>query len=808
MKTKFWIFFIMVTMALLMPQTALADGIIIPKPPPCDPCPPPPCPGPYPCPIPSPMMQLVIRYHRVDVSIKDQVAVTQVDQFFYNPNEWEVEGTYIFPLPEDAAVTSFTLWVDGEPVEGKILEAEQARQKYQEIVSNLRDPALLEYAGRDAVQAHIYPIPPGTERQIQLEYSQVLSAENGLVGYTYPLSTEKYSLWPLKQVSIHVDIQSHIPIRTTYSPTHSISTNRESDNRITVGYEASNVLPDTDFTLYYSLGEEEALHLLSFRDPNDPSNPDGFFLLLLAPRPSTPDDAIPKDIILVLDRSGSMEGEKFRQAQEALFYILEHLNSNDRFNVITFSTGLEHFDPEMIAAEEKSEAIDWLSRQTAAGSTDINRALLEAASMADKERPTYLIFLTDGLPTEGVVDSQQILNNLEVSVSRNLRIFSFGVGYDVDTYLLDSISKNHHGASSYVLPDEPLNEHLSTFYEKISTPVLTNLELDFGKITHYDLYPNPLPDLFSGSQIVLLGRYKQGGETTITLTGQINGETQSFKFPETTFVRQSDNQFPQSTIPRIWATRKIGHLLNQIRLKGPDQETIDQIVYLSIRYGIITPYTSYLVDEAPPLGSEAQERIAGEEFDRMNAMPTAPVFGQAAVEKAAAEGSLSEAEAPIEYEETIYDQVKTIGSRTFVFDGEKWIDTTFDPEKMVTKKIDFLSEEYFSMITEDPVLANAFSLGQIVIALSNGIAYEVSPVNSTPPSSINTQVVPTPEPTRTSNAASQDLLATQQIVPTTSSPANTPLPTSNIPISSEICSGNLLLLALLSLGWLYLHKFR
>ena len=807
MKAKFWIFLIVLALALLVSQPALADGIIIPEPPPCDPCPPPPCPGPFPCPIPSPMMQLVIRYHRVDVSIQDQVAVTQVDQVFYNPNEWEVEGTYVFPIPDGAAVTSFTLWVDGEPVEGKILEAEQARQKYREIVSNLRDPALLEYASRDTVQAHIFPIPPGAERQIRLEYSQVLSAENGLVNYTYPLNTEKYSLWPLEQVTIHVDIQSHIPIRTTYSPTHQISINRKNDNHITVGYEASNVLPDTDFTFYYSSGKEEALHLLSFRDPNDPSNPDGFFLLLLAPRPSTHDEAIPKDIILVLDRSGSMEGEKFRQAQEALYYILEHLNSSDRFNVIAFSTGFERFASEMRSSEEKSEPIDWLSRQTAAGSTDINRALLEAASMADTERPTYLIFLTDGLPTEGVIDSQQILNNLEISVPRKLRIFSFGVGYDVDTYLLDSISQSHHGASSYVLPDEPLDEHLSTFYEKIRTPVLTDLDLDFGGITIYDIFPTPLPDLFSGSQIVLLGRYKLGGETTITLNGQVNGETQSFRFPKTTFAIQSDNQFPQTTIPRIWATRKIGHLLNHIRLQGPDQETIDQIVYLSIRYGIITPYTSYLVDESPPLGSVAQEQIAGEEFDRMNALPAAPVSGQSAVEKAAAEGSLIEAETPIEYEDSSYDQVRVIGSRTFIFDGQKWIDTTFDPEKMQTQKIDFLSDEYFSLIIEDPALANAFSLGQAVIALSKGIAYEVSPVNSTTQSSINTPITPTPVPTKTNATASQDI-PTQHISPTTTSPESTSLPSSNSQLGSETCSGNLLLLALLSFLGLclyYLH---
>jgi Ca-activated chloride channel family protein len=167
---------------------ARADGIIIPDPPICEgrPCPPPPCPGNMPCPIPPPISQLAIRYHHVTVTIQDQVAVTHVDQVFYNPNEWQVEGTYIFPIPLDAAVTSFTLWVDGQPVKAQMLDAAEARQKYEEIVRSLQDPALLEYAGRGAVQARIFPIPPQGERRIELEYTQALTAENGLVRYIYP----------------------------------------------------------------------------------------------------------------------------------------------------------------------------------------------------------------------------------------------------------------------------------------------------------------------------------------------------------------------------------------------------------------------------------------------------------------------------------------------------------------------------------------------------------------------------------------------------------------------------------------------
>lgn len=709
---------------LLIPSTALADGIIVPLPPPCDPgpCPPPPCPWPHHCPPPSPISQLIIRYHDVDVTIRDQVTTTHVDQVFYNPNDWQVEGTYIFPIPFDAAVTSFTLWVDGEPVEGDILEAEEARRTYEDIVRNLKDPALLEYAGQGAVQAQIFPIPPQGERRIELEYSQALPSEGGLVRYIYPLNTEKFSLWPLERVSVSIDIQSStVPIRAVYSPSHSVSTIRESDRHVIAGYEEYDVLPDTDFSLYYSVGQTEALHLIPFRDPND-ADPDGFFMLLLAPRTETSSRALPKDVILVLDRSGSMDGEKFQQAQKALRYVLEELNSEDRFNIIAFSTGMEIYASGLRPTSEVNEALSWVDQLSAVGSTDINRALLEGVTIADEERPTYLIFLTDGLPTEGIIDSRKILDNMEQAAPDNLRLFAFGVGYDVDTFLLDSLVQNHQGTSTYVLPGENLDEVLSAFYEKISTPVLTDLALDFGNIAVYDIYPTPLPDLFVGSQIIVVGRYRESGLTTITLSGEVNNHIQEFRFEEKNFPAKN---ITQAALPRLWATRKIGHLLNHIRLHGPDEETIDQVVRLSIRYGIVTPYTSYLVTEDAPLGEAEHERIVGEQFNQMQTAPVAPSFGREAVEKAAAEGALADAESPLAPAQDVAERVRIVGSRTYVLSDNVWVDTAFDPQKKQTQKVAFLSDEYFKLAESRPELASGFALGDRVIALSDGVAYEV-----------------------------------------------------------------------------------
>ena len=728
-----FVFLIIMGASMLVNNPAKADGIIIPDPPICDRCP-----------IPSPMSQLVIRYHHVTVEIENQIATTHVDQVFYNPNDWAVEGDYVFPIPVDAVVSDFILWIDGEPVQGEILDADQARRIYEDIVSNLRDPALLEYADMGALRARVFPIPPMGERRIELEYSQALTADNGLVRYLYPLSTEKFSMEPLEDVSITVNIRSRQPIRAVYSPSHPTSIFRENDFNILAGYEEQDVLPDKDFTLFYSIGETEAFHLLTYRDPTDLDDPDGFFLLLLAPSIQSSLRAVPKDVLLVLDRSGSMDGEKFIQAQDAARFILNHLNPNDRFNLITFSTGAEVYASKLRPASEADEALSWVDHLHAEGSTDINRALLEAAYMVDQERPTYLIFLTDGLPTVGEVDSQRILDNLEGSAPNNLSLFAFGVGYDVDTYLLDSLAQAHHGSSTYVVPGEQLDEILSTFYSKISAPVLTDLHLDFGDLIVSDIYPHPLPDLFVGSQIVIVGRYRDGGTTDVQLSGLVNGHTKTFTYQDQVFDIQSSVRGGSLTsLPRLWATRKVGYLLQQIRLSGPNKEVIDDIVRLSIRYGIVTPYTSYLVTEPLPLGAAEQERIADEEFKQFSEEAELPSFGRQAVEQAEGQSSLANSDTAVSGPVEAVGKVRVIGSHTFVYFDGIWTDTMFDPEQMETMKIAFLSDDYFTLARTRSELADAFALGIKVIVVFGDVAYEVVDEN-TPVDPIN---IPTVSPT-------------------------------------------------------------
>jgi Ca-activated chloride channel family protein len=718
------ILILMLAALWLAAAPAGADGIIIVDPPPD-------------VPIVKLDEALAIKYHRVDVTIIDQVATTRVDQVFVNDNPWAADGTYIFPLPEGAAVSDFVMWIDGEPVRGDILEADEAREIYNDIVKRMRDPALLEYVDRRALKASIFPIPPGEERRIVLEYSSVLPLDNGLVHYVYPLSTEKYSSKPLEEVVMTVEVESEVPIRTVYSPSHQVFVEREDDFSALLDFEEYDVLPDRDFELYYSVSPEDVgLSLLSYKEPDE----DGFFLLLAAPKVDVePEDVVAKDLVLVLDVSGSMEGEKLDQAKDAAVRVLDRLNPEDGFNVVAFSTGVRTFSEEIEPASSREDGTEFVEGLEAMGGTDINRALLEAAKMTDPDRPTTVIFLTDGLATVGVEDAGTILENVAEAAPEDVRIFSFGVGDDVDTDLLDQLSIDHGGASTYVRPGENITETVSAFYAKIDSPVLSNLEVDFGSIKADQIYPERVPDLFAGSQLVMVGRYRNGGKTTITLSGTVNDRTVAIVYPGNNFTGEGGAEF----IPRLWATRAIGSSLTEIRLHGEDRELVDAIVALSIRYGIITPYTSFLIEEDDVFSESGREAISREFGEELAADAAAPSSGSAAVEKAAFQGRMAAADAPLASpfapsptpgaDGGVSDQkpldarevVKQVGSKTFVLRNDVWTDTSFDKSRMETVSVEFLSEEYFDLIQKSPVLGDYFALGERVIVVYDGTAYEV-----------------------------------------------------------------------------------
>jgi Ca-activated chloride channel family protein len=702
MKTRA-VLMVLVTASLLLGSAgvAQADGVVIVDPPPGVP--------------PAEVPNLVIEYHRVEVEITDQVATTEVDQVFLNDTQYDLQGIYIFPLPEEAAISEFAMYVDGDRWEGEILPRDEARAIYEEIVRRSLDPALLEYVGRDTFKASIFPIEPGDDRRVELAYTQILENEGGLVKYVYPLDTERFSARPLEEVIISVRVESDQPIRAIYSPSHDVAVDRVDEHTVNVSFEASNVLPDRDFELYYTLSDDEfGLNLLSYRE----SGEDGFFLLLVAPQVDVDEgEVVAKDVVFVLDTSGSMAGEKIEQAKDALEYILDSLNPEDRFNIVAFSTGVRVYAREPEPATAADEAWRFIDDLRAVGGTNIDLALAEALAMADGERPQIIIFLTDGLPTEGVTEADRIIANVSRQVSENVRVFTFGVGDDVNTFLLDTIAQDNRGASSYVRPYESIEEEVSTFYAKISMPLLADIELDFGDLRVEETYPYPLPDLFAGTQLVVVGRYREGGRTDVILSGQVNGEGQEFVYENLSFSDRGGDEF----IPRLWATRKIGYLLNEIRLHGEGRELIDEIVDLSVRYGIMTPYTSFLVEEEQDIFTpEGREEAAQEMWMEATEVP-APMSGAGAVDDAENREALRSTDKAAHSTE----QIKYARDKVFVLRDGIWTDTTYD-SSMETAKVGFGSEDYFALIAAHPEWGYYFSVGQEVIVVLDGTAYQVS----------------------------------------------------------------------------------
>lgn len=603
MKAILFVLFLATLLLSLLPySTVLAQSPIpIPPPPPDGMTVPPITPSPLPRifpppipprPVPAPFPE--IKYHWVNVTIEGQVAQTKVEMLFVNNSSVMLEGTYLFPIPEEAAISSLVMYADGQKMVGEIMDKEQARQIYESIVRQRRDPALLQYVGSRAVELRVFPIPPKGERKIQIEYSHFLKSDSGLIKYAYPLAGTSFPGSTIKELSITVQIKARDAIRNVYSPSHEIGISKQGDRVVEASYEAGNVTAPKDFQLNYSLSEKEvSLNVLTYKDGNK-----GYFMLLIAP-PFTvaPNEVVARDIIMVVDVSGSMAGIKLEQAKEAMKFVLDRLNPQDRFNIISFHSSVSSYADSLRPVSEKTDALKYINDLKALGSTNIYDALTRAMGMVSETKPAVILLLTDGRPTVGVTDEKGILNLLTGVKRDYLRLFTFGIGDDVDTSLLDTLAQQGRGTSQYIKRDDEIKALVTSFYEKMSTPVLLGLKLDFGNMMVEEVYPDPLPDLYAGSQLVVAGRYLREGDTTITLKGRSALREEQFVYEKVNFSPSSTNSF----IPMLWAGKKIGYLLEQIKLRGENREVVDEVKALSQQYGIMTPYTSYFIKEDMPV---------------------------------------------------------------------------------------------------------------------------------------------------------------------------------------------------------------
>jgi Ca-activated chloride channel family protein len=728
---------------------ARADGFVIVIPP--EPLPPRPA-----------WFPLAVKWHRVTVTIEDQVATTEVEQVFSNPNPADLEGTYLFPLPAGASVSKFSLFLGGKEVEAEVLDRDRAREIYESIVRKMRDPGLLEYVGEGAVKARIYPIPARGEARVRLAYEQVLAADGGLCEYRYPLATEKWSAQPLEQASIAVTIRAKAPIASVFSPTHPLDLARGAEGReARAAWEAKGVLPDRDFVLYFQKArpkEPITVTALSHRPPGD----DGYFLLLVAPGEELAgSEPMPKDVVFVVDTSGSMAGEKMDQAKAALRYCLRSLDARDRFAIIDFSTEVRGFGDGLVAAEKDvlARAEAYVDAMKARGGTDIHDALIRALSLAGRPgAPYYVCFLTDGEPTIGVTEPGDIEKAVGAARARrpdaeDVRLFCFGlVGErnELDTGLLDRLAEANRGTREYVGPRESVEVKVSRFFDKISSPVLAGVALEIPGAEAYDLYPRPLPDLFRGGEVAIVGRYRAGGPRAIRVRGKVAGKPLEV-VAETRLADEAAAPF----LPRVFAVRKVAFLLDQIRLHGESAELRREVVRLAKEHAIVTPYTSYLIAEDArvsmgPGGSPEPAARAIEELGRAKAAGAraAGVAASEAARKLAETPALGPAPTPAEtalgaldaagrfrqggatgpdrggLEHAVRDLIRTVDGRTFYFLDGVWTDARVRPSAEVTRVV-YLSESYFALLRERPVLGKFLALGPRVRVEAEGKTVEV-----------------------------------------------------------------------------------
>lgn len=543
---------------------------------------------------------LAMVHHRVTVAIEDQVAITTVEQAFRNHTDRDLEATYLFPVPKGASVNKFTMWIDGKETNGELLDGKKAADVYTSIVRRTQDPALLEYLGNGLMRMRVFPVPPTKgdkygDVTVKLSYTAVANKDGNAVEFVYPMKTDGKGTRLLEEFSVKISIKSSTPLQSIYSPTHAIETKRISDKHAEVEFSKNQATLDKDFQLFYGTSASEiGLTPVLYRPV---SSEDGFFMLLVSPQlESLKTKRTPRDLVLVLDTSGSMSDIKMSQAKQAVRKCLGSLDANDRFALIAFSTGVNPYSDKLEEAskDQIEKATNWIDKLRAGGGTAIHAALDAALEYRSKDvsRSFNVTFFTDGQPTVGETNPQKIVKAVGEKNTANTRIFTFGVGDDVNAAMLDQLADGTRAVTTYVRPAEDIEEKATALFAKISHPVMTDVRLSGGTVKLSELYAPQLPDLFHGSQLVVFGRFSGSGHAAIKLSGKLGGEEKEFVY-ELDFPSKTDNS--REFVEALWARRKVGFILDQIRVNGEQKELVDEVTALAKKYGIATPYTSYLV---------------------------------------------------------------------------------------------------------------------------------------------------------------------------------------------------------------------
>lgn len=693
----------------------------------------------------------------VNVRVAGRVAHVEVEEWFRNNGRDMAEGDYVYPLPGDAVFSSYSLYQGDQELRGEMMDAGTARDIYERIVRARRDPALIELVGKGMVRARVFPIEAGQTRRITLRYTQVLERAGDALQFRYAagLRGPGTVMAPMPQpmpvprpaqrrgeaprvvaegtpIEFTITVEDAARYRDAFSPTHNVRVERR-DGRMIVR-PARDLAGD--FAVFLPLAQRAVGMTLA---THRPEGDDGYFMLTLSPE-DVRGAAVPRDVTVVVDVSGSMSGEKIEQARGALHQLLGSLGAADRVRLIAFSGAVRPWRTEWTPADpaELRSAAAWVDALRAEGGTNISGALAAAFSApTSATRLPVVIFMTDGLPTNGETDVERIAAMAESSRGRT-RVFAFGVGYDVNTALLDRLSEAARGSTQYVRPGEDVEQAVSVLGARIRHPVLTDLALERGGARITEIYPRDLPDLFAGEELVLFGRYAGSASATLAITGRRGSNAERYDLAARFPARMDANDY----IPRLWAARKLGDLDRRIRSAQADgansaqvNSMIEELRRTALRYGLLSQYTSYLVQEPGVVATDASVRLPAPQA----APPPAAVVGQGAVAQAE-EARRSREVASVADMAAVQNMaaqrmeasgkagssnVRVIAGRTFTLRDGVWHDARQARQRVIA--VEPFSEAYFAVVRALPELGLVLRELDAVLVAGERVSLRVAP---------------------------------------------------------------------------------
>ncbi len=738
-------------LAMTVSSEARAQGVLIPR---CGnggECVPLPCRNDLQC-RPLPWGAAITRSaSRVSVTLRDGVLHYEVDETFVNNGGRIGEADYIFPLPHNAAFADLKLSINGELVGGETMDAQHARAIYEEIVRRQRDPALVEWMGYGMLRARIFPILPGESKRVVVRFDQIAEREGDALRIDYvrggPIARR-----PLVQ-TVRVDPGLAIgdpaisaftlsyPAQgkygTPYSPTHELRFDSRDGMDIVTALGDS---PDITVLVPVAGGSgRPAITMLA----NDDGREDGFALINVVP-PVVAREVASRDITFVLDVSGSMLGSKMEQARAAGRQLLASLTPRDRFRLIDFSTDVRSFRADFVQATPANvrAAQTYLASLSAEGSTNISGALSEALrARYDGERTNRLqivLFLTDGQPTIGETSPDAIAAQVERTRGA-ARVFTFGLGADVNASLLEQLALQGRGTAQFVRPSEDVERAVSIVSRRLTNPVATDVRVSADGVRLDRVIPGTPIDVFAGQNVVVLARYSGSGSATLHFDGESpDGPvhwTQRVEFPR--------DERANAFIGRLWATQRIGYLSAERRRVGPNPELDNEIRSLGEKFGIPTEFTSFLVQEHP--SSVVTRLIAGSPSaptTQPNSMvvgaaiaPTANQAFEAARKATAQRGALSLSAADAASGGSANGMadanMRHVADRTFILSNGVWADSRpavpSNDGSVARVRVQSFSAAYFRVLNLVPSIKPMLALGDRVIVTGRGVVLEIGP---------------------------------------------------------------------------------